>query len=210
MFPLPKLPLRRLGGAGAPPLGGVPLGHPNPTTRQPDGGPTYSGTMPSGVHAVFAVDPGGTTGVAAGHYELLGSMKKTMLEGRRMHKTAEVKGTWKQQGKAIAAMINKFLYTAQVEYAIPATAVHVVFENYLADPRRVGAGATNLDPVWVAAAACAYLDRDDLDLTWQTASQAKSYATNDRLRLWDLWVQGSEHMRDANRHLAWRVNQLVG
>lgn len=161
--------------------------------------------MPSGVHAILAVDPGGTTGIAAGHYELLVSMKRTVSEGQRMHKTTEVTGYWLDQAKAIAELVNRFKYTAQVEHQLPASHLHVVFENYLPDPRRIGAGATDLSPVWIAAAACAYLDEEPV---WQNPAD-KSYATNALLKRWGLWVVGSEHMRDANRHLCKRLDRLL-
>lgn len=35
----------------------------------------------------------------------------------------------------------------------------------------------------------------------QSASQAKSVVTDDRLKDWGLWVKGQQHARDAIRHL---------
>lgn len=165
---------------------------------------------PEGVHAILAVDPGGTTGVAAGHYELLGSMKRTVTTGQRMHKTAEVKGDWLEQANTIVQLAVRWAYTAQVEHHIPADRLHVVFENYIPDPKRVGAGATDLSPVWVGAPAGAMIVNElGLDVVWQTASEAKGYATNERLKQWGLWVVGSAHERDANRHLAKLLDRLL-
>lgn len=45
---------------------------------------------------------------------------------------------------------------------------------------------------------------------FQKASAAKSFATNNRLRSWDAWTRGSEHARDATRHLALRLSEMLG
>lgn len=46
----------------------------------------------------------------------------------------------------------------------------------------------------------------------QTASQAKGFATNKRLKEWDCWVVGREHERSAMQHLAYFVKhyQVLG
>jgi hypothetical protein len=42
----------------------------------------------------------------------------------------------------------------------------------------------------------------------QPASQAKTYATNTRLKEWDLWVVGREHERSAWAHVALFLSRL--
>lgn len=124
-----------------------------------------------------------------------------------MHKAAEVTGQWLSQGKQLANLINHWLFIATTEHGIQLPNCHVAFEDYT---RRPQASSTNLDPVWVSAAACAFLDRPDLAIAWQQPSEAKGFATNERLKLWGLWSVGSEHRRDANRHLALLVNKVLG
>ena len=161
-----------------------------------------------GVHAFFFVDPGGTSGVAAAHIELKGTLKKTLQEGVLMKKSVEVKGKWFDQAKEISDMAIRFLFTAQVERGIPAQNIYIGFENYT---RRPGAYDNNLEPVYVTAATSAFLwvhDRE-LDFIMAEPSQAKTFATNERLKLWGLYEVGSEHKRDAYRHLALCVNTVL-
>lgn len=148
--------------------------------------------------------------MAAGHFQLSGTLKRTLTEGKLRHKTTEVKGTWREQASELADIANRFAYTAQVEHQLPADHVHLCCENYLADPRRIGQGATNLDPVWIGARLDGLLGDHWLEIVWQTPAHAKGFATDERLRLWDLWVRGSAHLRDANRHMALRCNTILG
>lgn len=154
----------------------------------------------------MGIDPGGTTGIAAGHWRLLGTAADTFGEGRRSFKTTSVKGDWWQQAKTVADLVNRFVFTAQVEHQLPVNHVHIAWEDYT---RRPQASSTNLDSVWVMAAALAFLDRPELDHTFQQPADAKGYAENARLRRWGLWVVGSDHERDATRHMAMRVSTLI-
>lgn len=160
--------------------------------------------IPSGVHALFAVDPGGTTGIAAGYVDLKPMVKDT-LRGIERRKAIEISGDWLQQARTLAGLMEGFVFTANVESRLPLANIHIVFEDFVL---RLPASTANLISVWVAAGAVALFDRDDIDVTWQQPSEAKSFATDDRLRLWGLWERGSAHKRDAWRHVARRVNDL--
>lgn len=169
--------------------------------------------MLEGVHAVLAVDPGGTTGVAACHAELQPTLKQTLLEGLTMRKAVEVRGTWRQQANQLYQMVLKFRYVAHVERGIPAERVHIVFENYVPDPHRHGKGAVDLTSVWVMAGAAARIEdpaRDEDTILYQMPSEAKTFAKNERLKMWGLWEKGSDHKRDAWRHVAVRLNRILG
>lgn len=62
-------------------------------------------------------------------------------------------------------------------------------------------GASSLDPVRVGYGLASVLEILGYDgqVRWQVPGKM-SVATNERLRMWDLWVVGSEHERDAMRH----------
>lgn len=156
-----------------------------------------------GRHAVFAVDPGGTSGIAAGYVDLKSTLKETLL-GIERRKAVEIEGAWKVQAHQIAEAMEKFQFGANVETGLSLDRIHFVFEDFVL---RMPATTTNLTSIWVAAAAVILFGRD---VTWQTASDAKSKATNERLKLWGLWEVGSEHKRDAWRHFALYVDRLMG
>lgn len=49
----------------------------------------------------------------------------------------------------------------------------------------------------------------DLDVLYQAPVDAKSYASDERLKDWGLWVKGSDHARDANRHMALVIAKTI-
>lgn len=160
----------------------------------------------SDMHAVFAVDPGGTTGVAAAYIEPKVSIKETLLS-MPVRKAVEVEGEWIEQAETIAGMMNEFVYNAHVGSRIPHRRIHFVFEDFVL---RMPARTTNLTSVWVAAATVGrYGPMNGVDLAWQSAGDAKSFASDSRLRLWELWERGSAHKRDAWRHVALRTASLI-
>lgn len=161
--------------------------------------------QPEGVHAVFAVDPGNTSGIAAGYVELQPTLKETLL-GISSRKSAELKGSWLYQGREIARLMKRFVYTANVEQSMRMDRIHLVFEDFVL---RMPAVTTNLSSVWIAASAVTSFNNDAYEIDWQQPSSAKSKATNERLKGWGLWEVGSEHKRDAWRHFALRVDKLI-
>lgn len=160
------------------------------------------------LHAFMAVDPGGTTGVAAAYVRLESMLKATLLNVER-RKAVELEGGWEEQAKLLASMMERFVYTANVERALPLDHVHVVCEDFILRRRQEGGATGNLTSIWVAAGAVARADLP-VPVEWQQPSSAKTLATNDRLRLWGLWEVGSEHKRDAWRHFALAVNRTLG
>lgn len=156
-------------------------------------------------HAVFALDPGGTSAVAAAYVDLKPTLKETLLSARRK-KTMEVEGTWSEQGAIIGDLMARFLFAAQVESRLSLDRIHFVFEDFVL---RMPAVTTNLTSIWVMASAATHHGLTKPEIEYQQPSEAKALATNARLKMWDLWVYGSEHERDANRHLVLKVNKLV-
>lgn len=178
--------------------------------------------VPEGLHAVLAVDPGNTTGVAAAYFDFKWTLIET-LQGKQAAKSVEVDGDWLKQGYLIAEMMWRFLYRANVENGIPIPRIHFVFEDFVLRRRESGGATGNLTSCWVAASAvtafklvCVREARGPLlksilaeDIKWTQASQAKGFATNDRLKIWKMYEVGSEHKRDAWRHVALRVNEIL-
>ena len=135
-------------------------------------------------------------------------MKETMLAAFKK-KAVEVEGSWIEQAKQIAAMMNNFQYTANVAHEIPLYNIHFAVEDFVLR-RRVEGGATgNLTSCWVAGGMVAIFGSEQ-SIRWRQASEAKTFAKDSRLKLWDLWEVGSAHLRDAWRHVACEVNEQVG
>lgn len=171
-------------------------------------------------HAILAIDPGGTTGVAAGYVELEETRRKT-LEGITNKKSTEVTGNYLEQAEQLATVMGNFVFKANVENSIPLPNIHIAIEDFVLRRRTEGGATGNLISCWVAAATVAVFCShsgslwpglvvvNDEIITWQTASDAKHVANNERLKSYGLWVVGSAHERDAFRHLVLRVDKLL-
>lgn len=182
-------------------------------------------------HAILAIDPGGTTGVAAGYVELEDTRRKT-LEGMTNKKSVEVTGSFLEQAVKLDNIFRHFVFTANVEHSIPQPNIHIAIEDFVLRRREQGGATGNLTSVWVAAAFAGLLckhfvmverqegpiavealtvidDEPAKTIRWQTASDAKHVANDARLKSYGLWVVGSAHERDAFRHLVLRVDKLL-
>jgi hypothetical protein len=172
--------------------------------------------------AVFTVDPGGTTGVARG---LFNRGHATAAATLQEAVEGETIAAWVETGPAVdqAWMIaidfaqwrGKLLRDRRVKSAN----VFLVIEDFQLRQRSV-----ELSPVEVTAGILTLLQtpkwaptrpqvtRLPVAIERQSPSDAKSYATNDRLRAWGLYPLGrgkGDHKRDALRHLALKVNRLM-
>lgn len=180
--------------------------------------------------AVLAIDPGRTTGVAACHFDAKTTLKETLLnaeekkavevgafldsEGVYQKEWAEITHMepWLLHSRRIAGVINRFSYRALIECEIPAPNIHIVFEDFVLRRRKEGGATGDLTSIWVMAGAMGRYDEGhvtDMNVTFQQAGEAKGFATNARLKLWGLYEPGSEHCKDAWRHLATLANKLI-
>lgn len=156
--------------------------------------------------AIMGIDPGRTTGVAACYLEGEATLKETLL-GAESKKAIEVSGGWLDQARELSGLMWRFRYTANVEAGIALGDIHICVEDFVL---RMPATTTDLTSCWVGAGAVARYGEGGEDVAWQQPSAAKRFATNERLKLWGLYEVGSEHKRDAWRHVALRANGLLG
>jgi hypothetical protein len=159
-------------------------------------------------HAVFTVDPGGTTGVVGGYVELRPTMRQTM-QTLSMAGSTEVHGSWDQQALEIAELWERFHDKAVATIGLPEENVHMAIEDFVLRRRQAGGATGNLTSCWVAAATVARCNLPSDYVVWQQPSEAKGFATNERLRMWGCYEVGSEHRRDAWRHFCSLVNKLI-
>jgi hypothetical protein len=172
--------------------------------------------------AVMTVDPGGTTGCATGVFrtdkgdDMLATIfaraaKKNVIE------SWEVKGDSEAQSWIICNAWRDFKFKCNVEYAVPSPYTYLVIEDFALRELQaqlqsveVKAGIKTLllgdDPTRIV---------DDGPVLWplgkpefQTPSTAKR-RNNAMLKELGLWVVGSEHERDARRHLVAKVNDIL-
>lgn len=104
---------------------------------------------------------------------------------------------------------QKFAWDAGVPYG----AIFLIIEDFQLRQR-----SAELWPVEVTHALLALLMgaegtwagcvRPDC-IDFQQPSTAMTYATNERLRRWELWTRGKEHGRDATRHLALAASRVL-
>ena len=178
--------------------------------------------MPMGTHAFLAIDPGETTGVAACYVNFTFGTKKEVLSNAKKKKSLEVKGNYLEQGRALGHLMDRFVYVANVENLLSLENVHIVMEDFVLRRRTEGGATGNLTSCWVAAAAVmAYslhpaqspeeitaLMIPPVEVVWQQPSEAK-FVDNVKLKAYGLYEVGSEHKRDAWRHVATRVDKLL-
>lgn len=184
--------------------------------------------------AIMTVDPGGKTGIAYGWFNLAAdSVGSCIARAKRKGSITaiELAGDPIAQGVELHNIYLEFVFRSHVELQLPYDAIHVVFEDFQLRQKHA-----DLAPVKITAAFDSLL-REKISKkqitkkskktdhavklrtisqfacyvipTLQSPSNAMTYATNDRLRAWDAWIVGSEHARDAMRHLCLKINALL-
>lgn len=174
----------------------------------------------------MAIDPGETTGVARAFLNARRASSTGELMRRAVRKGAlavdevkaaespgHAKAASASQAAALYRMWWDFQFKANVELSIPYGAIFLIIEDFQLRQR-----SAELWPVEVTHALLALLR--GADGTWagcvrpdciafQQPSTAMTYATNERLRRWELWTRGKEHGRDATRHLALAASRVL-
>jgi hypothetical protein len=136
----------------------------------------------------MGVDPGFTSGVTiigVNYLSMYGNSpyRRTYLE------SFEVSGDYTAQALEIVDATREFFPLALVvESFYPAKPI--TSEEYLS-PLRVGE----------RIAFCAETHYILAPFFWQTPSQAMEVAPDSRLKLWDLYQPGPDHMKDSTRHV---------
>jgi len=136
---------------------------------------------------VMGVDPGFTTGVTILGVPYL-SMYGNSPYRRSYFELFEVSGGYASQALEISDASREFFPLAMVvESFYPAKPI--TSEEYLS-------------PVHVAdrLAFCHETSYIINTFFWQSASDAMKVAPDSRLKLWDLYKEGPDHMKDSTRH----------
>lgn len=172
---------------------------------------------------VFGCDPGGHTGLAWGIFDhrAKGGVAEA-LQTRMNAGSATVTGDERQQIREVTEIWRSF-YSACVRSALlPPDHVWLVFEDFIMRPGQTAGGRDSTIPLALIWGIEGYrMGRADEwsennrgplhvpSLVLQTAGQASSFATAERLKEWDLWVRGREHERSAWKHVALFVQRYM-
>lgn len=165
-------------------------------------------------HAAVAVDPGGTSGLFASEFIPGNSMKETCWAlDKKSIEIHQCKGDFREQSKLISEWIKNY-FALKIIDGIRIQNHHVIIEDW--DTHRKSPGREIIS-AWIASGVDCLLTEGlnppitSKNITYFYATQAKRYATNDRLKLWKLYTltTGKPHARDASRHWATRVNQII-
>lgn len=168
--------------------------------------------LPSSV-ALFAIDPGGTTGCAAGVFDLRRLTVAKVLgraQAKGNFKTWNVTGDNVKQNWEIARAVTDYYYQMHVERAlIVFSSFYVVTEDF--NLRQMSA---DLSPVERNSGietllAPAFKDRWSDVWSKQSASEAKGFCNDKMLDRWGLLRGKTPHERDATRHIARRLDRLL-
>jgi hypothetical protein len=164
----------------------------------------------------MAVDPGTTTGCAAGVFHAAAEVAGCLADGE--WETWEVTGSPAEQAWEIMDEYRD----RQVRWNLAGIAfpdMHLVCESFALRLKKAhGAGSDQRmhDPIRVAngmETLSLHYQLNDLrqwaKIEYQSPSEAKSYVTNERMRRWGAWVKGSEHKRDATRHMVKKISDIL-
>ena len=175
-----------------------------------------------GTYGIMAIDPGGSTGVAWGRFDKNADSVKDALSARWYSSSTTIEGSVVSQILQLSKIWRKFYGECVNSLGIPPNDVHLCVEdfNLAGSNRRPKAGEDPLISVKIAWGLWGYRSGQAHEherwggvsgpvyIHWQTPSQAKSYATDTRLKEWGVYVRGSTHERDAWRHIAFRIAEL--
>lgn len=188
--------------------------------------------------AIMTIDPGGKTGITWGWFNLEYDSIKTVL-ARARKKNAfhgmELSGPVASQSMVLLSMYEQFVFKSNVEYELPMDDIHVVIEDFQLRKQNVDLAPVEITAGFMAPLMSGGIEETKKQITAKTKktdhavklgtfnrpacpvkpvkqlpSEAMNFATNQRLRDWGAWFVGSEHTRDASRHLCVKLSRLLG
>jgi hypothetical protein len=183
-------------------------------------------------YAIMAVDPGTTTGVARGSFVPARSLEEAC--DLALWESWEVGPAYPPDkaggimdgddyaythGEVATEIMEEYLswrVGLVLTYNLHPDRVILVVESFLMRPNKArGAGSDPrmLDAVRVASGleARCFLPSGErqAEFEYQTPSSAKRKVSNERLKRWGMWVKGSDHRRDAVRHMVLRADREI-
>jgi hypothetical protein len=170
------------------------------------------------VKGIFAVDPGGSTGIA---WALVDDGARTAVEAmqkRTQRGSTTVTGAPIEQAREIWKLW--FAFKRQMVHVglLDPDNVELIFEDFVLRAGPHAGGRDGTAPERVAYAFEGYRwGRHDTsrrqkhltEITWQNPSAAARFRKRQLLTEADAWIVGREHERSALSHMLLRVNVLL-
>lgn len=151
---------------------------------------------------LFAIDAGGSTGLAWG---VVPKGAHPADVDKRTIKTATVRDKSEVvQVRSITRMFNTWV--KEVNHRVDG--IEIIIEDFVLRPGPHAGGKEGTSSIRIAWGITGFLMGQQQFPgypIWQTPSEVLGTVTKDRLKEWGLWVVGQEHERDAMSHLAFRM-----
>lgn len=174
--------------------------------------------------AIMACDPGGHSAIARGIFDLDRDMvAKCIADARRKNALESFQLDMEDSNagvdaeKDIAKKIAMEWHDWDAECRLEGVAVDrsvFVMEDFVPRAKALTMQREILIPVRIAAYVEGMLVKElpgagGRGIEYQQPGLVKGYANDARLRKWGLWVKGSDHQRDAWRHVVARLNRAL-
>jgi len=171
--------------------------------------------------AVFGQDPGGTTGVAWGMFDLDLPDHGMVMRNREYSDQRQITGDERHQIRSITRYWSRF-FKGVVRYGVHHKRVYFVCEDFTlradtgagkeyTSPERIMWGVEGyrmgMADAWHGSLRGQQRQVIMPEMIMQQPSQAATYGTKDRLNQWDCWIVGKEHCRSAWSHIGLFVKE---
>lgn len=168
--------------------------------------------------AIFAVDPGGHTGIAWGVFNPHAKDIVEALGTRLLDGSTTITGNADDQAVEVCQLWQSFYNTSVKNAILPPDKVFLVCEDYVPRGGQSPGGKDSILPAFIIGGIEGYRrgTRDQWlkqrrgkatqvhvpPMVLQQAGEAFSFANKIRQKEWGIWVVGREHERSAWCHLA--------
>lgn len=175
------------------------------------------------MRSIFAVDPGGHTGIAWGTFPVSAGDIGAALAGRVFAGSITLEGDERQQIIDLALLWQDFYRACVTEQMMDPKDVELVFEDFTLRPGSHGGGKDGTSPEritwgfegfrlgayhqWLKTfhKTPSYMPA----IIWQQPSDSSAVsAKQQRLKEWGVWTVGREHERSAWSHIALRIGKI--
>ena len=179
------------------------------------------------MRAIFAVDPGGHTGIAWGTFNVTERNVGDALANRVLAGSTTLEGDERQQVIDLAELWHDFFRTAVKKQGLAPNAVELVFEDFTLRPGSHGGGKEGTSPERISWGFIGYRLGAEAEwrrshrrtpayspqIIWQQPGDSSAFSAvgrkkQYRLKDWDVWVVGREHERSAWSHIALRIAKI--